>query len=408
MTLLTKEQQRSQAKLQARAETLAALAQEEELSSEDEEEEPRNGLSGRKDWKRKTARLIGITTVFYCIISFVGGTWLTTFDPAYQGSNIIDRARRSPRSLRNAGTPPTPRFYHVPLAKELNSRSESGAMGACGSRTFAVPLAAVVNAADASAACAALGYTLADITNANILTAAKVVQSCVASNPVWVHTYNGDTYNAPALTLTASATGSGSINAALDIAQHRRVLCHNPTVARRAPVLTAPIEDSTEATAVTVMTPNFPNSKVKGYIKMYQNTVDIVLEVRITGLPANSKNGLAIHEYGDVYPDCSSAGKHFNPRGTIHGASTEDLEHRHVGDLGNIVSGPDGGVTMVLRDPYIKLQGPESVLGRAFVILSMHDDGTTQPYGAPGGRRESCGVIGTARTERYAADGTDD
>ena len=40
----------------------------------------------------------------------------------------------------------------------------------------------------------------------------------------------------------------------------------------------------------------------------------------------------------------------------------------HVGDLGNLISNPEGVVIMTLVDPLVSLVGPFSVIGRAFVV----------------------------------------
>src|SRR5690606_37826534 len=54
-------------------------------------------------------------------------------------------------------------------------------------------------------------------------------------------------------------------------------------------------------------------------------------------------HGLHIHEIGDCSaPDASSAGDHFNPDGSPHGAPKDPPSRRHAGDLGNITAGDDG------------------------------------------------------------------
>jgi Cu-Zn family superoxide dismutase len=62
---------------------------------------------------------------------------------------------------------------------------------------------------------------------------------------------------------------------------------------------------------------------------------------------------------------CKTAGPHFNPFGKEHGGPKD--ENRHVGDLGNVevVEGKDA--VFELEDALIKLDGPNSVLGRSFV-----------------------------------------
>ena len=69
-----------------------------------------------------------------------------------------------------------------------------------------------------------------------------------------------------------------------------------------------------------------------------------------------------------------------------------------MGDLGNIES--SGGLASFdLKDPLIKLEGPQSVIGRAFVVHDKEDDlgRTNHPDSKTtgnAGARLACGVIG--------------
>lgn len=119
--------------------------------------------------------------------------------------------------------------------------------------------------------------------------------------------------------------------------------------------------------------------------------------VEIEGAPPGD-HGIHIHERGDCSaPDASSAGGHFNPEGTPHGApgSTE----KHPGDLGNVRVGPDGrGHAEILVDSITLTQGVRSVEGLA-VIVHEHPDDYSQPSGNAGGRL-ACGVIVTEFASR--------
>ena len=50
-----------------------------------------------------------------------------------------------------------------------------------------------------------------------------------------------------------------------------------------------------------------------------------------------------------------------NPHGKTHGAPTD--ENRHVGDLGNIETDAQGNSKGSVTDKFIKIIGPESVIG---------------------------------------------
>jgi Cu-Zn family superoxide dismutase len=117
--------------------------------------------------------------------------------------------------------------------------------------------------------------------------------------------------------------------------------------------------------------------------------------VEITIAVANAapgKHGVHLHETGDCSaPDAASAGGHFNPGGTTHGAP--DHPPHHAGDLGNIDVGADGTGTLTMHLAEATLgAGPNSVLGRAVVVHEKVDDLTSQPAGASG-PRVACGVI---------------
>lgn len=104
---------------------------------------------------------------------------------------------------------------------------------------------------------------------------------------------------------------------------------------------------------------------VTGTISLLMRDDDMCeITYRIEGLTPGL-HGFHIHEFADFSNGCLSAGPHFNPFGKEHGGP--DDEERHVGDLGNIVAGPDGVASGVIVDRLIKLEGPASVLGRSFV-----------------------------------------
>ncbi len=68
-------------------------------------------------------------------------------------------------------------------------------------------------------------------------------------------------------------------------------------------------------------------------------------------------------EFGNLTDGCTSAGAHYNPFNTSHGAPTDSVESRHVGDLGNIQSDENGVAVLDFSDGIIKLDGPQSIIG---------------------------------------------
>merc|ERR1712071_92348 len=140
--------------------------------------------------------------------------------------------------------------------------------------------------------------------------------------------------------------------------------------------------------------------EVKGSVRLEQKGDEPVhVTGEIKGLK-KGEHGFHIHEYGDYTNGCTSAGSHFNPFGKNHGAPV-DLE-RHVGDLGNVTAGDDGIAKIDLTDKLVKLNGPQSVIGRAFVVHADVDDlgkgghELSLKTGNVGGRL-ACGVIGIAK-----------
>ncbi|MBE0595716.1 MAG: superoxide dismutase family protein [Desulfuromonadales bacterium] len=119
--------------------------------------------------------------------------------------------------------------------------------------------------------------------------------------------------------------------------------------------------------------------------------VEVVAEIQ--GLPPGGRHGFHVHETGDCSaPDATSAGGHFNPQGTPHGAPDNPLDQRHAGDLGNIEAGPDGTAQYRRVDPGLQLDGPQSIVGKAVLVHANPDDFTSQPAGEAGARL-ACGVI---------------
>lgn len=83
-------------------------------------------------------------------------------------------------------------------------------------------------------------------------------------------------------------------------------------------------------------------------------------------------HGFHVHQFGDTTNGCISAGPHFNPYNKTHGGP--DDEERHVGDLGNVTANDEGLAKFDFTDRLIRLNGPNSIIGRAIVVHSDPDD----------------------------------
>mmetsp|Transcript_2388 Transcript_2388/g.3263 ORF Transcript_2388/g.3263 Transcript_2388/m.3263 type:complete len:165 (-) Transcript_2388:144-638(-) len=98
---------------------------------------------------------------------------------------------------------------------------------------------------------------------------------------------------------------------------------------------------------------------------------ETLIAYRITGLTPGP-HAFHIHEFADFSNGCMSAGPHYNPFGKTHGAPCD--EERHVGDLGNIVAGPDGVAEGQISDKLVQLSGEYTVIGRSVMVHANIDD----------------------------------
>ncbi|EZF22602.1 superoxide dismutase [Cu-Zn] [Trichophyton rubrum D6] len=141
------------------------------------------------------------------------------------------------------------------------------------------------------------------------------------------------------------------------------------------------------------------DSNVKGTVTFEQESENAPTTIswNITGHDPNAQRGFHIHQFGDNTNGCTSAGPHFNPFGKTHGAPTDEV--RHVGDLGNITTDPQGNAVGSVQDQLVKLIGEHSVVGRTIVCHAGTDDlgkGGNEESLKTGnaGPRPACGVIG--------------
>ncbi|CAF0769857.1 unnamed protein product [Didymodactylos carnosus] len=137
---------------------------------------------------------------------------------------------------------------------------------------------------------------------------------------------------------------------------------------------------------------------VTGCIRFSQpiGSIHVKIQGEIQNLPPNTKHGMHIHTFGDL----SDAGPHYNPENKGHGAPF-DLEHRHMGDLGNIESNQDGIAKFEIMDQKITLFGPYTIIGRSCIISEKEDDyarGETEDSKLNGstGAKLASGIIGIA------------
>ena len=146
-------------------------------------------------------------------------------------------------------------------------------------------------------------------------------------------------------------------------------------------------------TAEAIMKPTQGNT-TSGIVSFSQQDDKVLVNAQIQGL-SPGLHGFHIHEKGDCSaPDAASAGGHFNPAGTKHGAPLT-AEH-HGGDFGNLTADAAGMATLAIAIPasHITLSrsGAHSIIGKGLIVHADPDDFATQPTGNSG-KRVACGVI---------------
>ncbi|NCP19368.1 MAG: superoxide dismutase family protein [Erythrobacter sp.] len=119
----------------------------------------------------------------------------------------------------------------------------------------------------------------------------------------------------------------------------------------------------------------------------------VELSVTVAGLTPG-EHGFHLHTTGRcTLPDFTSAGGHLNPSDEGHGLLDDDGSH--LGDLPNLVAGPNGTaraqVTIGTSRDYV-LDNIFDADGTAIVIHADADDGRTDPSGNAGSRVR-CGVL---------------
>lgn len=139
-------------------------------------------------------------------------------------------------------------------------------------------------------------------------------------------------------------------------------------------------------------------NKVAGTVTFTQmDGGKVKIVAKISGLSANGKHAIHIHEFGDISAaDGTATGGHYNPEGHDHGLPGSEMHH--AGDFGNLESDADGNASFELVVDNLTLNGAKNpVLGRGMIIHAGEDDGG-QPTGNAGARIAQ-GVIGVAKGE---------
>lgn len=157
------------------------------------------------------------------------------------------------------------------------------------------------------------------------------------------------------------------------------------------------VAHETVTKAIAVVHPTKGNT-VNGIVTFTVVNDGVRIVADLDGLKPGD-HGFHVHRFGDCSaPDASSTDDHFNPTRTKHGCPNSP-EH-HVGDMGNITADQQGHAHYDQVNKDIKLEGRNSVIGRAVVVHADKDDCVSQPTGNAGAKI-GCGVIGIAHNGIY-------
>ena len=145
-----------------------------------------------------------------------------------------------------------------------------------------------------------------------------------------------------------------------------------------------------------------PRAAVQGTVRMKEDGDDLVMMVSLRGLRPGSTHGFHVHQNGSCGKADSdgdgrmepggAAGPHWDPMATNnHGAPTDPLTARHLGDFGNVTAAADGTVDVMLRVDDVDPDDYDFT-GRTVMVHGGRDDLESDP-GGDAGARIGCGVI---------------
>lgn len=134
-------------------------------------------------------------------------------------------------------------------------------------------------------------------------------------------------------------------------------------------------------------------NQAAGVVRFEQLRGKVIVSGEVTGLAANREHGFHIHEKGDCSSeDGMSAGGHFNPTLSMHGAHGSDTHH--AGDLVSLNANTSGVAKFRFESTSITVGSGEStdVVNHSLIVHRDSDDFKTQPTGNSGPRL-ACAVI---------------
>ena len=139
-------------------------------------------------------------------------------------------------------------------------------------------------------------------------------------------------------------------------------------------------------------------SQVEGIVIFSQVEGKIEIYARLKGLPAGTRHGFHVHEFGDCSAaDGSSAGAHYDPTMNMPGMHQHGM--RPLGDLEDLSASETGTVEVRFSAPGLSIAGAENaILGRGILLHESFAD-PNDPMSSSGSAI-ACGTIGVYNAVR--------
>lgn len=134
------------------------------------------------------------------------------------------------------------------------------------------------------------------------------------------------------------------------------------------------------------------DGKQAGRATLTESKAGVLIELEVSGLPANRWVAFHIHENSncDHAHGFESAGGHFNPTKAEHGFLA--AKGPHAGDMPNQYVDQDGKLRAQVFNGMVSLNSKNGIRGRTLMIHAESDDYRSQPVGGAG-KRLACAVI---------------
>ena len=158
--------------------------------------------------------------------------------------------------------------------------------------------------------------------------------------------------------------------------------------------LAAAVPAAAQTQSQRTATANFVglDGKQAGRATLTEGKRGVLIEMEVSGLPANRWVAFHIHESDrcDHAHGFESAGGHFNPTNAEHGFLAANGPH--AGDMPNQYVDQDGKLRAQVFNGMVTLNGKNGIRGRTLMIHADSDDYRSQPVGGAG-KRLACAVV---------------